>query len=96
VGDDGKMKVVQTGMRPSPSKLTEAGRERDVFIEMEDILTKLGGEDKIVSGAEWSEARSLWAMQGYNVNSFDAAFKRFTNYKWDIYEGINVKKGVLP
>ena len=89
VDENGNFKVVQTGMRPTPTKPTEKETKKDDFAEMNEILQLLGGDDNIVSGSQWAEARSDWAQQGYSATEFDNAFRKYTNPDWDTYVGID-------
>jgi len=96
VGDNGQMQVIQTGFVGSTSSggggtagERKEQQQKDDFSEMNDILSRLGGDDNVVSGKDWAEARSEWAQQGYDVKQFDNAFQRYTNPDWDTYVGVN-------
>ncbi|MCR4305482.1 MAG: hypothetical protein NUV73_00170 [Candidatus Daviesbacteria bacterium] len=91
VGTDGKMTVINTGMRKSTGTGTAAERtatqKKSDYAEMDNILRILGGEDKVVSGQQWNEARRDWVLRGYDVKEFNNAFKGYANTKWDKYIG---------
>jgi len=78
MGADGKFKVVQTGMRPTPSTGTAGGAKAELqgaYGDAEEWLKEKGGDDLFVSPDEWKEIRSVWARAGYNVKDFDSSFK---------------------
>lgn len=92
---NGSMSVINTGLSKSSSGGTVAERTQETiktaYSEMNDILTKLGGTDGIVSGKQWDDAMSQWQQNvpGADVKDFIAAFQKFTNPDWDLYTGIN-------
>ena len=63
-------------------------QKKSDYQEMDSIMTKLGGKDGIVSGKQWSDARSQWVQAGYDTKDFDAAFNKYTNPSWDTYQGL--------
>jgi ethanolamine utilization protein EutP (predicted NTPase) len=89
---DGSVKVEEYGRyikSPTSGKLTSAEQQRQDAAEMNAILQLLGGDDNIVSGSQWAEARGDWVQQGYSASDFDAGFRRYVNPDWDTYIGIN-------
>jgi len=88
---DGTISVQSYGTRTTGGTATERAstQKKSDFSEMNQILTLMGGTDKIVSGSQWATARSDWAQQGYDVKDFDSAFQKFTNPDWDTYVGLN-------
>jgi ethanolamine utilization protein EutP (predicted NTPase) len=90
---DGSVRVEEYGRyikSPGSGKLTSAEQQRQDAAEMNAILQLLGGDDNIVSGSQWAEARGDWVQQGYSAADFDAAFRRYTNPDWDNYVGIDI------
>ena len=72
IGDDGKMKVIQTGMRATPS---ETQLKKEGLGAMEQKLSELGGADKLVSPEEWKTQKTIWIRAGYSAADFDANFR---------------------
>jgi hypothetical protein len=88
---DGTISVQSYGTRTAGGGTVaerQATQKKADFSEMNQILALMGGTDKVVSGSQWSTARSDWAQQGYDVKDFDGAFAKFTNPDWDTYAGL--------